>query len=282
MTTVADTKNVIYGLSCTCHPEKGVRYIGKTVQTAEMRLRGHKGRAREGCVRPVYDWIRKHGSGNIETRILEALTSGDLYESEQRWITTSGMRVSDGKGGLNLTDGGPGAMGLKFTSQQRANASAAKSGIAYSQAAMDSRPRKLNDEQVVAIKSRLWDGAARSALAREYSVSTSAIANIYLGTSYPTIPWPTDRQRNHGERFNVKVHMLSHARNVNHGLVSDRHALDAKWLESSDLHIRDIRRVRSLRLEGAPYDQIVAAMPAYVTRAMVGKICRAERWAHVI
>lgn len=70
MTTVpeAEPLNVIYGLSCTCHPEKGVRYVGQTICGVAKRLREHRHGAKKGNL-AVHKWMRKHGVGNIEAAI---------------------------------------------------------------------------------------------------------------------------------------------------------------------------------------------------------------------
>ncbi len=66
---------VVYGLSCLCHPEAGVRYIGQTARTSQARLKEHVRDAEHGVQRPIYFWIRKHGVGNIVSTELRATRS---------------------------------------------------------------------------------------------------------------------------------------------------------------------------------------------------------------
>ena len=77
----------IYGLRCTCHPEDGVRYVGRTANTAVARLRGHKSWAARGGTLPVHAWIRKHGADNIYFEILAVAQSHEeLARLELEWI----------------------------------------------------------------------------------------------------------------------------------------------------------------------------------------------------
>lgn len=101
--------NHIYGLSCTCHPERGYRYIGLTSQGAQRRLWGHRKSARRGKAWPVYSWMRKHGDTNVISTVLEELeTPEELAAAEMRWIAHFRERA---QADLNMTDGGEGTFG---------------------------------------------------------------------------------------------------------------------------------------------------------------------------
>lgn len=86
-TTLPEPKLVIYGLRCTCHPEKGVRYVGRTIQGAAKRFYGHRASAKSGDILPVYKWMRKHGVENVYYEILAvAGFVEDLPNLECKWI----------------------------------------------------------------------------------------------------------------------------------------------------------------------------------------------------
>jgi DNA-binding transcriptional regulator YiaG len=118
----------VYGLACTCHPEAGFRYIGKTVQPGRRRLRAHIQNAANGFSQPVYRWIRKHGAASIVSVTLSIhpdTVSGNLAEiaAIQRHKTHHLV------GGLNVTLGGDGGTGFKHSAETRARMSAARTGV---------------------------------------------------------------------------------------------------------------------------------------------------------
>lgn len=107
----------IYGLQLRGTEE--VRYVGLTTKGIERRLRAHFKTARSGRKTPLYDWIRKHGEGHVEAVLLEEVTGSHelLGRAEQRWIAhfrAKGAQL------LNLTDGGHGGLGYRWTDAQRA------------------------------------------------------------------------------------------------------------------------------------------------------------------
>jgi len=95
VSSVSESKFVIYGLRCTCHPEDGIRYVGRTVLGARKRLVGHRADARAGSHLAVHSWMRKHGLENIIYEILEEFDSIDfLAEAESRWIESLSQSCS--------------------------------------------------------------------------------------------------------------------------------------------------------------------------------------------
>lgn len=104
--TLTEPRNVIYGLRCLCHPERGIRYVGQTTQGASLRLRDH----RKGSRYPkwaVQHWIKKHGERNVVSDTLEVLEDRTgLNRAEEYWIAKLRTFCDWGEGGLNLTRGG--------------------------------------------------------------------------------------------------------------------------------------------------------------------------------
>lgn len=101
----------IYGLVCQETDE--LRYVGKTIQTLESRLRGHIRSSyseKRTYIANVLRHMRNHGQKVeiIEFEIVEPF--GDWIEAEQHWIAYTkflGCRLA------NLTDGGEGVVGYK-------------------------------------------------------------------------------------------------------------------------------------------------------------------------
>lgn len=108
---------MIYGLSCACHPEAGLRYVGQTVVGATRRRSQHIQEAKSGD-RPVGRWIRKHGGANLVLTPITTAYQSELDQLEIYWIATyrrdPEMRL------LNATDGGQGLRGHALTPEHRA------------------------------------------------------------------------------------------------------------------------------------------------------------------
>lgn len=108
------------------------RYIGKTINSADQRLKGHIKSAKLGREkRPVNDWIIKYGPNNISTSVLdEADTEDELFALEMWWISIfKKYNISL----LNLTDGGPGCAGWTVDGQFRKKISTIVKGRKHSE-----------------------------------------------------------------------------------------------------------------------------------------------------
>lgn len=290
MNTVSQSEatNVVYGLYCVCPecvatPER-IRYVGKTVQTATIRLRGHRSKCSSGTRRPIYDWMRKHGPSNIRSRVLEIVSAdGDLYVREQFWIDKMSTNVARGAGGLNLTDGGPGSTGMLFSGFRKANIARGRIGVHVSPESLrrlrQHPMRKLDYESVRRIKSDIWDGEIRAGLSRKYGVSTSLIWRIEHEKMWSDVPWPTDRPIKAVSRSERQV--IANDRTFL-GKKKSREQVEREAFSRSPMKIRDIRRIRELARNTELYHREIADMlPEYVSTSIVGKILRGERWAWV-
>jgi group I intron endonuclease len=96
---------VIYGLFCD-NPSN-IRYVGYTTLGPKARLKSHKKDANRRDY-PLYRWMKSHGKGNVQIRVLEYCPEGDheyLDYAEQYWIQS----MKDlGKELLNIEYGGRG------------------------------------------------------------------------------------------------------------------------------------------------------------------------------
>lgn len=158
----------IYGLSCTCHPEKGVRYVGQTSQTIAIRLSEHRRKAKNLWY-PVNHWVMKHGTGNIVMTVLETVyESKMLNPREMFWIEKLKTLTDLKMGGLNRTLGGGGMAGkTEVRERQRQSVSGDKAVFA-----------KLTWDQVREIRRDYAAGLfTMPAMALKYDVSVSSIGS---------------------------------------------------------------------------------------------------------
>lgn len=93
-------------------------YVGKTVRTLDIRWKGHvNGANRDASDMMICRAIRKYGTGAFERRILEECCESVVNEREKFWIAELKTHVS--QGGYNLTFGGEGLAGYKFSDESK-------------------------------------------------------------------------------------------------------------------------------------------------------------------
>lgn len=184
-----DTSGEVYGLYCVCgdchrdRPEV-IRYVGVTIEGREKRLRGHLNEALRGDSPKAKDrWIRKHGSENIRSMLLEEVTTSieDLRVAEIAWIAKLGTF-----GNLNMTRGGDGIWGYRFsdeTKERFRERTAEQMAVKHPRA-------KLDFQDVVMILNRLWDGESPSNISEDYPVTSFSIQKISDGLNWPNVPRP--------------------------------------------------------------------------------------------
>ena len=264
--TVAQPKNVIYGLSCKCHPERGTRYTGQTSEGAHTRFHKHAHAARSGKPWPVARWMAKHGVENISIEVLEAAeNSADLDGLEEKWIIELGTMIADG--GLNIRPGGNSSRGYKHGSDSKAlgprtwkhtpetieklrAASASHVGELGSNA-------KFTNKQVEEIKRRLWRGETSSDIAKDYGCRIATISYISTGDTWRTIPWPIGPRAQGRKGYFPK------------GSIP----------QNSKLNPAAVRNIRDWHAEGLKAKDLAELFG--VTKENIGMIVRRKTWAWV-
>ena|GEM_PF-5240377 len=106
-------------------PDQTPRYVGKTVRPLRLRLAAHMQTARRAARLPVHRWLAKREREQRQVCIkwLETVDAGgDWQAAERNWIAT--LRA-DGASLLNLTAGGEGLAGHRFTEAHKQKIAAA-------------------------------------------------------------------------------------------------------------------------------------------------------------
>lgn len=100
------------------------RYVGKTVQYLHERHKSHIRDAKRGSRLPVHYWLRKQIAADVlAIKLLEYVPPGaDWAARESAWIA---KLKADGHRLLNLTVGGEGLPGHKFSAEHRQKIAAA-------------------------------------------------------------------------------------------------------------------------------------------------------------
>lgn len=192
-------KNVIYGLKCTCHPERGIRYVGQSCQGIRVRFYKHIYAANSGKPWVVSRWMRKHGVENIEWEVLETVESReDLGRAEEKWINQ--LKTQTKFGGCNVTPGGDAPSGY----QHPEGSLSRKRGIrklseetknrirenAFRSSGEENFNAKMTDEKVKETLIRAWKGETASSIAVDMEVSVTVISLILTGKAWTHVPRP--------------------------------------------------------------------------------------------
>lgn len=107
------------------YPSWRPRYIGKTVQYLHERHKAHIRDANRGSKRPVNYWMRKQiaNGQRLAIKLIEYVgPNADWAARERYWIAKYRVEQSDL---LNLTDGGEGLSGHRFSHEHKAKIAAA-------------------------------------------------------------------------------------------------------------------------------------------------------------
>lgn len=147
---------------CITNTINNKKYIGITSKTVAERYKQHRRHARSGSKYPVHCAMRKYGETAFRVEVVaKAASWGELCEAEKRLITENNCMAPFG---YNLTLGGEGILGYRYTNEQRAKISAALRGKPNAKVAESNRRR------VHSAKSR----AKKSARLKEVWASRSA------------------------------------------------------------------------------------------------------------
>jgi len=188
-------KNVIYGLYCTCHPGRGVRYVGQTSTGFKTRWHHHKSNAILGAEWPVSRWISKHGVENVEYIPLSVVEgTSELDALECFWIDK--LQTHTEHGGCNILLGGDSIRGYKrgpnknpkppLSMETRAKISATLTG----RSGEFTGNSKLKTIEVVRIKELLWTGKTSKWVAETMGTTLGSVHMISKGHTWPAVPWP--------------------------------------------------------------------------------------------
>lgn len=191
----------VYGLYCDCErcgserPER-IRYVGVTVEGIEKRLHKHLVESRTDSEKAKDRWIRKHGEPHIRTQLLEHVVTSieDLRVAEISWIS----RLDTYENGLNMTRGGDGVWGYRFSDEVRQRF---KERTAQQMSVKHPRA-KITGADVQDILYRLWSGESPLKISEDYPVSSFSIQKISDGKNWPDIERPIGpRARPQNERM---------------------------------------------------------------------------------
>lgn len=206
MTSVQGGAGTIYSLTCSCHPDSGIRYVGQTVRKMSDRLRDHRGMARYRrehgmTLSHVQNWILKHGAQNVLITALETdIPISELNKRERFWIKKARSHGADlanvGDGGDAVWRGGKrpdfaekmrgsgnpmyGVSRAEIMAHARSfqdRASVMKALRANPPRGERSRASKLKESDIPVIRSRALE-TSLSQLAREYGVTAQSIWSI--------------------------------------------------------------------------------------------------------
>lgn len=162
----------------------GKIYIGMTVNDFEKRKRDHIAMAKRGDERNRYfqNAINKYGEDSFSWEIIDTdISQENLDEKEIYWISHYN---SFGEGGYNLTEGGGGVSGYKWSEEAKKDASRRLKGK-YS--GENSPKTTLTNQEVLEIKDLLIYGKGLDFISDAYNISNNAIRSIRNGYTWKSL-----------------------------------------------------------------------------------------------
>lgn len=188
---MSEIKTVVYGLYCVCEtcrvtkPEQ-IRYVGITAEGANRRLKMHLNESHTKSEKAKDRWIRKHGEEYIKFKILEEVLTGleDLKVAEISWIAK--LDTYKTSHGLNMTRGGDGVWGYKFSNETR---------IRFRERTAEQFAREhpraiLSEGDVEEIIQRIWAGEGPNEISKDFEVSQATVQKIRDGKNWSHIQRP--------------------------------------------------------------------------------------------
>lgn len=202
----------VYGLRL--RGSDNIRYVGKTIGTAEKRLKSHFKCARRGDKRPLYDWMRKYGLDQIEFVILDENDEPSVLSTlEVKWI--SDLREK-GYSLLNLTDGGEGTPGWVPPPEWIEKVRAQVVGRRHSE-----ETKQLMRERSTGKK---HSPEVREKLKRAWTDERKKVASAKLQELRPTYVYTDESRRKQGEAAKKNNHQRWH---VNRDIINPKCVLCA-------------------------------------------------------
>lgn len=133
--------------------ESGKIYVGKTARTLEIRMKEHLNETDTYIDRA----IQKYGIDAFDVSVIEECDDEKLNEREIYWIAFYNCKKPNG---YNLTDGGEGVIGYKFSPELIAQRSKSRQGKKFSEKARKAlsnskKGKKFSDE----VRARMAQGS---------------------------------------------------------------------------------------------------------------------------
>lgn len=259
-------QNVVYGLYCLCHPDRGIRYVGQTIRGADNRLVGHLSYARKKATYPVSRWIRKHNF-RIDYEIL-GITSDpeNLNEMERFWIAVMGTMVP---AGMNVTAGGD--SGYALTQEHRDRLAAAHAGV---QAGNKSPQSKIDEMLAKEIKYLIWSGLSTPEVVMKTGVPKTTVSHISSGETWLNVPWPV------GPRPNPRATKWKAERSRDQWTPEKRAKRSEELRASGKLNEAQVREIYALYVSGK-YSMGGLGKRFGVSKTAISLILKRKNWAHL-
>lgn len=204
MNSVPRQSMVIYGLHCTCHPERGNWYIGQTSKGAQKRFFKHLYTAKRnlGLLRESEKdrWINSHPASNLKYKEICFCSDPDCLERcEVEQIAAHRLL---GQAEFNISPGGRHGSGYSsamkgraMSQEQKDKISASNTGVSRGWGNTNSVGNiglrgtthplsKLDENKVHEIRNLLRQGLSPYKISKIYGVSPALIRGIKSGEKW--------------------------------------------------------------------------------------------------
>lgn len=205
----------------------GKSYVGWTSMSVEERWKDHCYIASRGSDYVFHRAIRKHGHDVWNHEVLAVCNCvEDALKAEVHHIVQQRTFIGDHPDhGYNMTRGGEGVVGLKWSIEQRAKHSGTNSKLS-----------KLSVDDILALKRAFISGASQNEVAAMFGVSQPLVSGILNLTKYVDVKLSGDEET-------VIKHKLFHNKRKRRGVDSPF------WGLKRSAETRGLQRERALARE---------------------------------
>lgn len=179
----------VYGLHLG---DDRVRYVGQTFNPSE-RLRKHKSNAKNGATSPVYQWMRRQGTGKVRMMILRECGTRDEADAAEieliatyREIEPELLNVSPG--GVSFDETSPETK-AKIVATTKARIAAGLIEDRMTGHHEDNVSAKITEAQAKEIISRMWFEKT-TAIADSMGIVESIVIHIKYGNTWRHLERP--------------------------------------------------------------------------------------------
>lgn len=155
------------------------RYVGQTIKTVPIRARGHWRDARRLSKYPIHHFLNKRDVEDVVFEAIEEVPVSDLDRREVYWIA---HYRSSGEADLNVTDGGSGFRGRKFSEEERKARREAMTGKYRGERHGNHKLTWEDVREIREVRAERW--VSEQDLSIEYGVTQSVINKILRNMSW--------------------------------------------------------------------------------------------------
>jgi group I intron endonuclease len=259
----------VYRVTCKCHPEEGIRYVGQTIRTLPNRASNHKNDAKNPKSPRHHshfcNWMRLHGLENIVFEAVEEVPESRLDDREVYWMARYRL---EGHRLTNKAEGGAQPRGYTQSEETRKKISDALRGRKYGPLSEEHKRKMSESLKGHPVSQETREKLRKANTGKTLSEETRRkISEVQKGKKHRpetvekrnravSLAWTPERRQEQSLR--------SRGENASNSVLTED----------------KVREMRKMRLDGNTYQAIADTFG--VSRCTATRVIKRTAWAHVV